>query len=218
MKKSIIVFGIGKFGSAVATKLFESGMEVMVVDRNYDRVEEIANEVTAAVNCDFLDKKAMDQLGISNFDIAIVAAGTNLEASIIATMIAKENGVKKVVAKASSSTHARILKKLGANQIVYPELDMGERLARSITESNLLEFIHFSEEYNLVELEAVKEWYGKSLADMDFRNRYHSNVVAIRRGEEIIVTPSPTDKLREGDILVLIGKEEYIDNLEKINK
>lgn len=214
MNKSVIVFGLGKFGRTVATKLFEQGIEVMAVDKNYDLVEEIANNVTAAVQCDFMDDDAMADLGISNFDIAIIATGTSLEASIASVITAKDHGVEKVIAKATSTKQARILQKLGADQIVFPELDMGERLARSVTGSNLLEFIHFSEEYGLVEVIAKEKWVNKTLKDLDFRNSYHMNVVGIRRKGKYIVTPNANEKIRDLDVLILIGEEKYIAKLE----
>lgn len=214
MKNTVIVFGLGKFGKTVATKLHDQGIEVMAVDKNYDLIQEVANRVTVAVQCDFMDEDAMAELGISNFDMAVVSTGQSLEASIAATMAAKDNGVAKVIAKATSINQARILEKLGANQIIFPEMDMGERLARSIAGSNLLEFIHFSNEYGMIEVKARKEWIGRSLEDMDFRNTYHMNIVGIERQQDYIVTPRASEIIKEGDVLVLIGKEEHAHLVE----
>ena len=138
MEKNVIVLGLGRFGSAVATKLFEKGVYVTAVDSNYRKVEKIANFVSNAAQGDMTEELAMKSLGINNYDIAIIATGTDIEASIEATLICKDSGVEKVIAKATSQSHARILKKIGADQIVYPELDTGERLARALAGSNLL--------------------------------------------------------------------------------
>lgn len=214
MNKSVIVLGLGKFGYTVASKLFEQGIEVMAVDKDYSLVQSISNNVNAAVQCDFLDEEAMAELGISNFDIAIISTGTSLEASIAATMLASDANVSKIIAKAKSANQARILRKLGADQIIYPEIDMGERLARSITGSNLLEFIHFSDEYGLIEASAKDSWIGKDLGKLNFRNHYHMNVVAIRRRGEYIITPGSKEKIEKGDVLILIGEEKYAKILE----
>lgn len=214
MNKSVIVLGLGKFGYTVASKLFEQGIEVMAVDKDYSLVQSISNHVNAAVQCDFLDEEAMAELGISNFDIAIISTGTSLEASIAATMLASDANVSKIIAKAKSANQARILRKLGADQIIYPEIDMGERLARSITGSNLLEFIHFSDEYGLIEASAKDSWIGKDLGKLNFRNHYHMNVVAIRRRGEYIITPGSKEKIEKGDVLILIGEEKYVKEVE----
>ena len=132
MIKSVIVLGIGRFGERVATKLFEDGLEVMAVDKDYDLVQNISGKVTSAVQCDISNDKALEELGMGNFDVAVIATGESLEASMAATLFAKDHNVEKIIAKATSTNHARILKKIGADQIIFPEIDMGEKLARSI--------------------------------------------------------------------------------------
>lgn len=213
--KSIIVFGAGRFGESLATELFKGGMEVMLVDKSYDIIQSVADKVTTAVQCDVLDENAMEELGISNFEVAVIAIGSNLEASIIATLTAKDFGVKKIISKANSEMQARILKKIGADQIIYPEIDMGYRLAKSIVGSNFMEYIHFSKEYSLVEIKALPEWEDKSLSEIDFRKKYNLNVVAFRREGETIVSPNPYEKIEKDDIMILIGDEKYINKLER---
>ena len=214
MNKSVIVLGLGKFGYTVATRLFEQGVEVMAVDKDYDLIQSIGNHVNAAVQCDFLDEEAMAELGMSNFDVAIISTGYSLEAAIAAIMLASDSEVSKIIAKAKSGNQARIMRKLGADQIIFPEIDMGERLARSLTGSNILEFINFSDEYCLIEVIAKDEWVDKSLADLKFRNAYHMNVVGIRRKGHFIITPRANEVVHEKDVLILIGEERYATELE----
>ncbi|MDI9490762.1 MAG: TrkA family potassium uptake protein [Bacillota bacterium] len=214
---SVIVMGAGLFGSSVAKKLFELGIEVMVVDHNYDIIEELANNVTTAVQCDLFDEKTVDELGIANFDVAIIGIGSNLESSIIATLAAKDRNVNRIIAKATTHTQARILEKLGADQVIFPEIDMGERLARSISGKNFLEYIHFSDEYTIMEIEALDDWIGKSLVDMDFYNKYHMNVVAFRRDKTTTLSNLAQYKIQSGDYLILIGKYSDAEQLEVLD-
>lgn len=214
MKKSVVVFGLGKFGMRVATKLYDQGIDVMAVDKNYDLVQDAADSVTVASQADFLDDEAIKELGLSNFDIAVVATGESLEASIVATLAAKDAGIEEVIVKSNSPKKGRVLKKLGADRIIYPELDMGDRLARSISRSNLLEFIHFSQEYGIMEVRAKESWIGKTIREMDFRNTYQMNIIAINRQGDYIVSPKAEDVIEKGDVLILIGKEKDANNLE----
>lgn len=214
MKKSVVVFGLGKFGMRVATKLYDQGIDVMAVDKNYDLVQDAADSVTVASQADFLDDEAIKELGLSNFDIAVVATGESLEASIVATLAAKDAGIEEVIVKSNSPKKGRVLKKLGADRIIYPELDMGDRLARSISRSNLLEFIHFSQEYGIMEVRAKESWIGKTIREMDFRNTYQMNIIAINRQGDYIVSPKAEDVIEKDDVLILIGKEEDANNLE----
>lgn len=214
MKKSVVVFGLGKFGMRVATKLYDQGIDVMAVDKNYDLVQDAADSVTVASQADFLDDEAIKELGLSNFDIAVVATGESLEASIVATLAAKDAGIEEVIVKSNSPKKGRVLKKLGADRIIYPELDMGDRLARSISRSNLLEFIHFSQEYGIMEVRAKESWIGKTIREMDFRNTYQMNIIAINRLGDYIVSPKAEDVIEKDDVLIFIGKEEDAKNLE----
>lgn len=215
MEKNVIVLGLGRFGYAVATKLFEKGVYVTAVDSNYKKVEKIANFVSSAAQGDITEEVAMKSLGINNYDVAIIATGTDIEASIEATLICKDSGVDKVIAKATSQSHARILKKIGADQIVYPELDTGERLARSLAGSNLLELVQFSNDFSLIEIKAHEDWIGKSLIDLDFRKSYKMNVVAFERDGQMLMDIDPSTDIRKDDILVLIGDNENAKALEE---
>ena len=215
MIKSVIVLGIGRFGERVATKLFEDGLEVMAVDKDYDLVQNISDKVTSAVQCDISNDKALEELGIGNFDVAVIATGESLEASMAATLFAKDHNVEKIIAKATSTNHARILKKIGADQIVFPEIDMGEKLARSIVGSNLLQFFHFSDDYSMIELKAYDELVGKSIKEIDFRKKYKMMVIAYKRDGELIINPEANWKIEKDDTLVLLGDSEHADKLQK---
>lgn len=215
MEKNVIVLGLGRFGYSVATKLFEKGIYVTAVDSNYKKIEKIANFVSSAAQADITEELAMKSLGINNYDVAIIATGTDIEASIEATLICKDSGVSKVIAKATSQSHARILTKIGADQIVYPELDTGERLARALAGSNLLELVQFSNDFSLIEIKAHEDWVGKSLIELDFRNTYKMNVVAFERDGQMLMEIDPKTSIEKGDVLVLIGDNENARAIEE---
>lgn len=215
MQRNIIVLGLGRFGYAVATRLAKKGAYVTAVDLNYKTIEKIASLVSSAVQADITEEVALRSLGINNYDAAIIATGSDLEASIEATLICKDSGINQVIAKASSESHARILEKIGADYIVFPEADTAERLARSLVGPNLLEVIEFSDEFSIIEVKAHKSWLGKNLIDLDFRKEYQMNVVAFERDGEMIIDFDPSLEIEENDILVLIGTSENAKELEK---
>lgn len=217
MDKNIIVLGLGRFGYALATRLYEKGMYVTAVDSDMNKVERIADKVTSAVSADITEEVAMKSLGISNYDVAIIATGSDLESSIEATLICKDSGVERVIAKASTQAHARILKKIGVDRIVYPEIDTAEYLTRMLTESNVLENIHLSDEFSIIEVKAHEKWYGKSLIDLDFRNKYQMNIVAFKRDGEMLIDFDAGIVIEEGDVLVLIGANENAKYFEESN-
>lgn len=215
MQRNIIVLGLGRFGYAVATRLAQKGAYVTAVDSNYKTVEKIASLVSSSVQADITEEVALKSLGINNYDAAIIATGSDLEASIEATLICKDSGINQVIAKASSESHARILEKIGADYIVFPEADTAERLARSLVGPNLLEVIEFSDEFSIIEVKAHKSWLGKNLIDLDFRKEYQMNVVAFERDGVMIIDFDPSLEIEENDILVLIGTSENARELEK---
>lgn len=214
MSLSVVVFGAGRFGSAIAMELFQHNVEVMVVDKEYDLVQNIANHVTTAIQCDLSDESAVEELGLSNFDVAVIAIGTNLESSIIALMQAKKYNIPRIIAKANSDMQKTVLEQLGANQIIFPERDMGVRLARSLSGNNIMEYIHFSDKYSLVEVKASPSWFGRTLIDLDFRNTYHLNAVAIRRKPEVIISNLGQEVIRDGDMIILIGETKDIEKFQ----
>ena len=211
---SFVVFGLGKFGQAVADKLIQSGADVMVVDNDEDIIESYSAKATAAIEADLTDPAAIKALGISNIDCAIIAMGMSLEASIMCTMISKECGVKKVVAKSSNKRMGTVLSRLGADEIIYPEEDSGIRTARGLVSSNFLEYFEVSDDICLIEMMPKDKWVGKSLKELNLRKKYGINVVGIKDGViNEYVDPEVPLKANEA-LLMLIHKK----NIEKLDK
>lgn len=213
--KSFIVMGCGRFGESCAKTLVELDNEVLVIDEDYDKIKNISNDVTTAIQCDIMDEMAMKEIGLSNFDVAIISIGSSLTAAIMGTMLAKEAGVKYILAKAPSLREGSILKKVGADKIIYPERDMAKRVAHNLTSKNILDFFQISPKYSMVEQKIHDDWVNLDLKELKIRKRYGVTVVAVERGGDIIVSPSSDLQLMEGDILVIIGSNEQINKIEK---
>lgn len=213
--KSIIVFGCGRFGATVATTLTELGHEVLAVDYDFENVQNISDKVTTAVQCDILDENSVKELGLSNFDIAVVAIGSNLEAAIIAVILSKEAGIDHIVAKAMSIRKGEILKKIGADKIIYPERDMGYRLAHSLDSSNILDFIQLSSEYSIIEIKVLEAWIGKTIKELNFRYEYKASILGIERDGDIGIIPGADEVLKKDDVLIVLGQD---DEIKKIGK
>lgn len=215
--KDIAVIGCGQFGSSVALTLSELGHDVLVIDENEDLIDAIADKVSHAVVADVMVEGTLKDLGIGNFDVVIIGMSTSFQASIMATIIAKDLGVPMIVAKVRDSLQGRVLKKVGANKIVIPEKDMGTRLAYTLTNKNIIEFIEVSEDYSMIELEVPKKWLNMSIFDLKVREEFGVSVVAIRTKEEIIINPTPEIKLTEGATIIIIGKNEEIKRVELLS-
>lgn len=211
--KSFAVIGCGRFGSAVAKTLFDLGNEVLAIDGDMDVVDNIAGQVTHAIQADVMDEGVLKELGLSNFDVAIVSIGSDLQASIMATLIVKELGVNKIVAKAQSELHGKVLKKIGADKVIFPERDMGVRVAHNLTSNSIVDYIELSPDYSILEIEAIPKWYERNLEELRLRNKYKVTVMAIKRGEEVNVSPGPKFQIQKGDILVALGASEAIDHI-----
>src|SRR3712207_3028361 len=204
--KQYIVIGCGRFGSSVATTMHLLGHQVMAIDKNDDAVQAISEKVTHAAIVDVTDEQALRALGMGNFDVAIIAIGSDIRASIMATLIAKEMGVEQIVCKAKDELQAKVLYKIGADRVVFPERDMGVRVAHNLVSNNILDHIELDPDYSIVEIVTPKEWEGKTLIDLDLRAKYEITVLAIKCGKSINVTPSPEEELKAGSILVVIGQ------------
>ena len=209
--KQIIVIGCGRFGSSVAKTLTKLGHDVMVVDQNADIVKEISEFVAHAVQMDALDEASFRTLGIRNFDVAVVAIGSDIEASIMGTLIAKEAGVPIVIAKAMSEIHGKLLTKIGADKIIYPERDMGMRVAFGLVTPNILDVIEFSHDYSIIETVALEDWENKSLKELNLSDM---TIIAIKTGEKINIVPSSDAVIKKDDVIVLLGSN---DNLKKLS-
>ncbi|MFW6035808.1 MAG: potassium channel family protein [Halanaerobiales bacterium] len=212
--KQFIVVGLGRFGSSVARTLAENDYNVLAIDLDEERVQIIANEVTHAVEADATDEEALKTLGVGNFDVAIVSIGDNIHANILSTLILKELGVNYVVVKAQDNLHGKVLSKVGADRVVYPERDMGVRIAHNLISSNVLDYIEFAPDYSIVEIITTSNMVGKTLAELELRGKFGVNVMAIKRGKNLNITPGANDKLLEGDVLIVMGKNDDLDKLK----
>lgn len=213
--RQFVVIGLGNFGFSVATNLYRLGNEVLAIDASEELVQEISDKVTHAVRADATDENSLRSLGIRNFDVAIVSIGSDIQSSIMVTLLVKEMGVKYVIAKAQNELHAKVLYKIGADRVVFPERDMGVRVAHNLFSTNVLDFVELSPDYSLVEVAALPQWVGKTLRELDMRAQFGINVMAIKLGNDINISPSADDVIAEGDVLVVIGGTEELDKLEK---
>ncbi|KIQ94228.1 Ktr system potassium uptake protein A [Anoxybacillus thermarum] len=213
-KKEFAVIGLGRFGGSVCRTLSEQGMEVLAIDVNEEKVNEYASIASQAVVADSTDENVLKSLGIRNFDHVIVAIGDNIQASILTTLILKELGVEKITVKATNDYHEKVLKKIGADHIVHPERDMGERIANNMISNNVLDYLELSDRHSIVEIVANERLHGHSLLELDIRAKYGINIVAIKRNNDIIVSPLASEVIYAGDILIVIGADQDIDRFE----
>ena len=215
MSEQFVIIGCGRFGSAVAQELTKLGREVMIIDVDQDVVQNMSNIVTYAVQADVTDANTVRTLGIGNFDTAIVTMGANIQGSMLATLLVKETGVKKVISKAQSKVHSQILYKIGADRVIFPEREMGIRLAKNLVSKNVLEFIELSEDYSVIELRVTEDWIGKTLEELDMRKKYGVNVVAIKNHDDVNISVLGSYEIHEDDRLVVIGQNENLNQFEK---
>lgn len=213
MKQSVLVIGLGRFGSAAAKELMALGHEVLVVDRDEARVNDVAPDVTHAIQADATDEDALRSLGAADFDHAIVAISGEAEPSIFATMALKNLGVKNVIAKAGTSLHGAILERVGADRVVYPEREMGTRVAHAFSTTHVIDYLDLAPGFGIVRYSPPPAWSGKSLRELDLATRYQLSVIGLRRGTKVTVNPHRDEVLGPNDELVLIGLD---DNLEKL--
>lgn len=215
--KQFVIIGIGRFGGAVAETLSELGHEVLVIDTDEEAIQKISDKVTHAVTADATDESVLKSLGVRNFDVAVVAIGSDIQSSILITLMLKELGVRYVVAKAQNELHARVLMKIGADKIVFPEREMGERVAHNLISSSILDFIELSEDHSIIEYAVPESWKGKALRNINMRARYGVTVVAIRNmnNESINISPKADSEIKDGDIMIVIGHNDDLKKLER---
>lgn len=214
--KSYIVVGLGRFGSEVARRLCQLGCEVLAIDSNEDLVQQISGDVTQAVVADARDKDVLRALGAKDFDCAIVGIGANLADSVLATVNLKELGIGRVICKAQDETHRQVLKKLGADQVVIPEKENAQRLAKSLASRNVLDYIELSADYGIIDVPAPAAWQNKSLIELNVRAKLGVNILAIRREGEITVSPAADYRILPGDVLVVLGGTEALNKVQKL--
>ena len=217
MSKSFAVIGIGRFGTSVALTLSLMGREVLAVDTSAAAIDSIADRVTHAIVADATDERVLRRIGIAEFDAVVISVAADIRASILTAMLSKELGAKRVVAKAADDLHAKLLIKAGADQVVQPERDSGVRLARSIAVDSVLDYFALTDDVSINELRLPYSWAGKSLVQLGIRTRYGVSVIAIKRGEKMIVAIDPNSALEQGDVLVLLGSNHELEKLASID-
>lgn len=213
MKKQFAVFGLGSFGESVAVTLQQLGCEVVAVDNHMEHVQEISEQVSYAIKADAGDPEVIKSLGTRNLDGVVVAVADDMEASVMATLVSKEIGVPYVIAKAKNELHATILKKIGADAVIFPEMEMGVRVAKTLMSSNFADWIALSPDYSIIEIGTPKEWAGKSLQQLDVRRSHDVNVVGIKIGEDVEVNPDPERLLQEDMTLIIIGSNYALEKI-----
>ncbi len=204
INKSYAIFGLGRYGLAVAKELVNSGAEVLAVDANENIVNSAVADIPFCKCADITDMEVIKRLGISNMDVVIIAMANNLEASVMAVMLCKEVGVKTVIAKCANEVHKKILSKVGADKVVFPENESGTRLAKNLLSSGFVDVIELSNEVSLIELEVKPEWVDKTLVELNLRKKHGINIIAIRQGNNLQINIDPMMKLSKSMQLVVI--------------
>ena len=213
MSKSFLIIGLGRFGTSTARMLTTLGHEVLVVDKRADRVNGIKDSVMHAVQADATDERALSQLGVRNFDTVVICIGDDIRASILTTVLCREMGAKKIVAKAQDDLHQKLLIKTGADRVVQPEHDGGIRLARSLVAEGVLDSLDLSDEYCINEIKIPNNWIGRSLAQIDVRNKYGFSVIAIRRDGHVAGNIDPNEPFHPDDSIYILGDNESLDKI-----
>ncbi len=213
-KKTFAVIGLGRFGKSVLNELIELDNEVLAIDIQEERVNEVSNIASHAIICDTTDEEALINIGVKNIDHVVIAIGDNVQASILTSLILKELNVAEITVKSQNDYHERVLKKIGITDIIHPEQDMGKRIARRISSRFISDSLELSKKYSLVELRANGKILNKTLLELNLRNKLGINVVAIKRNDEIII-PDADEKIIQNDIIIIVGNNQAIEKFEK---
>lgn len=214
IKNQFAVIGIGRFGYSLATKLYELGYDVIAIDKDEETIKNISDKVTYAVQADATDINTLISLGLRNVEVAVVSIGSDINASLMATLNVNELEINKVYAKAANEQQAKVLYKIGAHKVFLPERDMGRRVAHNIVSNNILDLIELDPKYSVIEINALDSWEGKNISELDLRAIHGINVIAIKRGEDLNISPKPTDKIKRDDILVVVGDNRTLETLQ----
>jgi len=219
MKKSFAVFGLGRFGQSVVRTLVDAHQDVLAVDINEEPVNELMEVATQTLIADTRDEAVLRELNIDTFDYVIIGIGNNMEASILTTMLSKEQGAKKVIAKAETSDQGRVLERVGADQVVFPERDMGHSIVRKLLSNHILSFIDLSDEYTLAAIEITDpNFVDQNLIALNLRERFGLTVIAIKHQGKINVSPKPTDMMALHDVLTVVGPIKGVEGLDEALK
>lgn len=214
LNKSYVVFGLGRYGFSVAKELANNGADVLAIDSNPELVNAVSVDIPFCKCADATDIEVFKQLGIKNFDVAIVAMASNLEASVMAVMLCKEVGVKTVIAKCSNEIHQKVLSKVGADKVVFPEYESGVRLAKNILSSGFIDMVELAKNVSLIEFDVKKDWVGKTLIDLNLRKKYSLNIVAIKTNGIVEVNIDPSMPLTEDMKLIVICDTTKLSKLK----
>ena len=215
MKNTYAVFGLGRYGIAVATELIKNGAEVLAVDIDETRVNLAANELPICKCADVTDPTVIEQLGVGNIDVVIIAMASNLEASVMAISLCKEVGVKTVIAKCSNTMHQKIFSRVGADKVVFPENESGVRLAKNLLSSGFVDMVELSENVGVLEIGVAQEWAGKTLIELNLRKKYSINVIAVKMNGNTSIEVDPTMQLNDSMRLIVIAHTHKIQKLRK---
>lgn len=215
--RQFAIIGIGNFGYYLATHLYEKGYEVLAIDKDANRVQEIKDGVSQAIVADATNRKILEPLGIKEMDAVVVCIGSVLSDSILVTLNLKDAGVKRILAKAISDAHGRILQKIGASEVFFPERDLAISLAERLHNPNMLDYLPFLEGYSIIELAPSKKFTGKTLRELDLINRYGVQIIAIKEliPERLNLIPTGNSIMKDSDILVLLGSNEGLEKLRE---
>ena len=215
--KSVLVIGIGRFGRHLCEKLSRLGNEVMIVDRDEAIVTELADSVTSAKICDCTDENVLRALGVQNFDICFVCIGSDFASSLLITSMLKDLGAKRIIAKASAEMHMRLLLRNGADEVVYPERDSAERIATRTSASHVFDYIELTDEHAIYEIPPLASWIGRTIKDLDVRNIYRINILAVKTGEHLRPLPGADYTFTGHEhILALAAREDAKRLLKKV--
>jgi trk system potassium uptake protein TrkA len=215
MRKLFAVFGLGRFGSTLVKEFYEMGIEVLAVDKEESRVSEYMQFATHAVCANAIDEKVLQKLDVQNVDLAFVSFGDDMQSSILASLLLKEIGVRKVWVKAQDDNHAKVLQKIGVDRVIHPERDVAKRIAHHIVTDKMIDFIELSKDYSIVEIIATNKVDRHSLDDLNVRANYGCNIVGIQRNGTFIISPSAEEEIYKDDVLIVIGKNTDIEQFEK---
>ncbi len=221
-RRSFAVIGLGRFGSAMSKTLVELGQDVVGIDASEERVQHLADTLPSVLQLNATDERALRNAGIQDVDVAVISIGENIEASLLVVMLVKELGIPRIVAKAVTALHGRILEKLGVDRVIFPERDMAMRVAHSLVVPNVLDYIELSRDFSIIELPAPAEFAGKTLRELQLRPKYGLTLIALKRhrGTNAPVTtniaPQADDRIEAGDVLSLLGPNERLAELDKV--
>ncbi len=215
-KKQFAVIGLGRFGKSVARSLVETGNEVLGIDIDEETVQNFLESVSHAVQADATDEKTLRALGLQDFDSVIVAIGEDMQASVLITLILKEMGIKNLLAKALNESHGKVLERVGADNVVYPERDMGVRVARNLAGHIILDYLELDPSSSIIEIKTPKWMIGKTLGQLELRKKYGISIIGISRKGVLNINPGPNDQLDSGDLLAVLGRNEDLDKLESM--